>query len=80
MKLRLCSVAGAYWRSSFILTHSWKEAMSNNGRSRQTARPHAPLTLCIQRIELLRLSDPAQSEAADRSEATAVLSDVGGDG
>ena len=42
--------------------------------------PDARLTLRIQRIELLRIADPTQSEAADRSEATAVLSDVGGEG
>ena len=48
--------------------------MSNNGRSvKLRARP--ALTLRIQRIELLRLAEPTQSEAADRSEATAVLSD-----
>jgi hypothetical protein len=50
--------------------------MSSNGRSAKP-RSDAPLTLCIQRIEFLRLSDPAQSEAADRSEAAAVLSDGG---
>ena len=54
--------------------------MSNNGRSRETARPDARLTLRIQRIELLRLTDPTQSKAANRSEVTAVLSDVGGEG
>ena len=51
--------------------------MSNNGRSRETARPDAALTLRIQRIELLRLTDPTQSKAANRSEVTAVLSDGG---
>ena len=54
--------------------------MSNDGRNRETVRPHARLTLCIQRIQLLRVAGPSQSEAADRSEATAVLSDVGGEG
>ena len=53
--------------------------MSNNGRSRETARPDA-LTLHIQRIELLRLTDPMQSKAANRSKVTAVLSDIGGEG
>ena len=36
--------------------------------------PGRALTLRIRRIELLRVADPAQREAADRSEATAVLS------
>ena len=37
-------------------------------------RPDVPLTLHIQRIELLQFADPTQSEASDRSEATAVPS------
>jgi hypothetical protein len=38
------------------------------------------LALRIQRIEILRLADPTQRKAADRSEAAAVLRDRGREG